>query len=95
MKMETTRAPFMGNMNFPAIPQVVNLGGDGIDGWCQVPPSTMPWGIPMANQPTVVRFTAGPSTSLVKSCDLIKCADFFHTKRKLEDDMERFLSSLS
>jgi hypothetical protein len=31
------------------------IGNDGSAGWLQVPPSQMPWGIPMADQPTIVR----------------------------------------
>lgn len=88
--METTRAPFFANLSFPIIPQILNHGGEGASGWLQIPPTTMPWGIPMANQPAIVRFTAEPSsTTTVKACgELVKYGDFVHNKRKLEDDME-------
>jgi hypothetical protein len=31
------------------------IGNDSSAGWLQVPPSQMPWGIPTADQPTIVR----------------------------------------
>ncbi|XP_046387062.1 uncharacterized protein LOC124156519 isoform X2 [Ischnura elegans] len=97
--METSRSPFFGNMSFPVIPQILNHGGDGASGWLQIPPASMPWGIPMANQPAVVRFTAEPTPvqNIIKTgAEVVKFGDFVHNKRKLEDDADglRFTKQL-
>lgn len=60
------------------------IGNDSSAGWLQVPPSQMPWGIPMADQPTIVRFTAESSSSM-KSSEM--CAyGFTQTKRKFDSE---------
>ncbi|PNF37456.1 hypothetical protein B7P43_G15515 [Cryptotermes secundus] len=59
-------------------------GNDSSAGWLQVPPSQMPWGIPMADQPTIVRFTAESSSSM-KSSEM--CAyGFTQAKRKCDSE---------
>ncbi|XP_069677425.1 uncharacterized protein [Periplaneta americana] len=60
------------------------MGNDGSAGWLQVPPSHMPWGIPMAEQPAIVRFTA-ESSSLMKPAETGGCG-FAQSKRKLESE---------
>ncbi|PSN46047.1 hypothetical protein C0J52_07693 [Blattella germanica] len=62
------------------------IGSDGSANWLQVTPSQMPWGIPMADQPTVVRFTA-ESVHHMKPTDI---GSFSQSKRKLEDEEQVF-----
>ncbi|XP_021921602.1 uncharacterized protein LOC110830696 isoform X2 [Zootermopsis nevadensis] len=60
------------------------IGNDGSAGWLQVPPSQMPWGIPMADQPTIVRFTAESSPSMKSSEPCIY--GFSQAKRKFDSE---------
>ncbi|KAJ9600108.1 hypothetical protein L9F63_009584 [Diploptera punctata] len=62
------------------------INNDGSANWLQVPPSQMPWGIPVADQPSIVRFTA-ESTSHMKTNDF---GSFAQSKRKLDEEEEIF-----
>lgn len=57
---------------------------DGCGSWPHVPPSYIPWGIPVADQPPIVRFTAGSSPDMKSSGTCVY--SFTQTKRKLESE---------